>query len=198
MTYLVLISWSFHVPCYTRDYEWLPVHCGDQRHLGLFFYYVPALACGSCRVSDQGTTLRALDFHKTWATILNPFNKVRVIGPMTVDSPSALTCNAKRVSMSRWGFYLCLSSSKVVNKSPFNVTTLGHRMLFTPTPRSVLSPCGDTKVICCVEPADLGKMGVHSLFYSKNMKICIATLVMLTFLWKLWVLLHVIKGLLYW
>ena len=37
--------------------------------------YVPALAYGSCRVSDQGTTLHASDLHNARATILNPFNK---------------------------------------------------------------------------------------------------------------------------
>ena len=52
----------------------MPVHCGDQRHLGLCLGYVPALAYGSCRVSDQGTTLRASDLHNAGATILNPFS----------------------------------------------------------------------------------------------------------------------------
>ena len=52
------------------------MHCGDQRHLGLWLGYVPALAYGSCRVSDQGTTLRASDLHNARATILNPFNIV--------------------------------------------------------------------------------------------------------------------------
>ena len=37
----------------------------------------PALAYGSCRVSDQGTTLRASDLHNARATILNPFNNSR-------------------------------------------------------------------------------------------------------------------------
>ena len=41
---------------------------------GLCLGYVPALAYGSCRVSDQGTTLRASDLHNAQATILNPFN----------------------------------------------------------------------------------------------------------------------------
>ena len=41
----------------------MPVHCGDQMQLGLCLGYVPALAYGSCRVSDQGTTLRASDLH---------------------------------------------------------------------------------------------------------------------------------------
>ena len=50
------------------------MHCGDQRHLGLCLGYVPALAYGSCRVSDQGTTLRASDLHNARSTILNPFN----------------------------------------------------------------------------------------------------------------------------
>ena len=51
------------------------MHCGDQRHLGLCLGYVPALAYGSCRVSDQGTTLRASDLHNARSTILNPFIK---------------------------------------------------------------------------------------------------------------------------
>ena len=51
------------------------MHCGDQRHLGLCLGYVPALAYGSCKVSDQGTTLRASDLHNARSTILNPFNK---------------------------------------------------------------------------------------------------------------------------
>ena len=51
------------------------MHCGDQKHLGLCLGYVPALAYGSCRVSDQGTTLRASDLHNARATILNPFTK---------------------------------------------------------------------------------------------------------------------------
>ena len=51
----------------------LPVHCGDQRHLGLCLGYIPALAFASCRLSDQGTTLRASDLHNARATILNPF-----------------------------------------------------------------------------------------------------------------------------
>ena len=50
------------------------MHCGYQRHLGLCLGYVPALAYGSCRVSDQGTTLRASDIHNARATILNPLN----------------------------------------------------------------------------------------------------------------------------
>ena len=71
-SYFVLFSWLFYIPCYKRDKEWLPVHCGDQRHLGLCLGYVPALAYCSCRVSDQGTTLRASDLHNARATILNP------------------------------------------------------------------------------------------------------------------------------
>ena len=33
-----------------------------------------AFAYGSCRVSDQDTTLRASDLHNARSTILNPFN----------------------------------------------------------------------------------------------------------------------------
>ena len=57
------------------------MHCGDQRHLGLCLGYVPALAYGSCRVSDQGTTLRASDLHNARATILNPFNLIHDLDP---------------------------------------------------------------------------------------------------------------------
>ena len=46
----------------------------SQSHLLNPIGYVPALAYGSCRVSDQGTTLRASDLHNARATILNPFN----------------------------------------------------------------------------------------------------------------------------
>ena len=35
---------------------------------------IPAWTYGSCRVSDQGTTLRTSDLHRARATILNPFN----------------------------------------------------------------------------------------------------------------------------
>ena len=51
------------------------VHCGDQRHLGLCLVCVPALTYGSCRVSDQGTTLHASDLHNAWTIILNPFSR---------------------------------------------------------------------------------------------------------------------------
>ena len=63
------------------------MHCGDQRHLGLCLGYVPALAYGSCRVSDQGTTLRASDLHNARATILNPFIKCQdqIFNPVSVD-----------------------------------------------------------------------------------------------------------------
>ena len=54
--------------------EVLPVHCGDHSHLGLFLGYVPAIAHGSCRVSNHGTSLRLSDLHKARATILNPFS----------------------------------------------------------------------------------------------------------------------------
>ena len=50
------------------------MHCGDERHFGLCLGYVPAPAYGSCRISDQGTTLRASDLHNAWATILNLFS----------------------------------------------------------------------------------------------------------------------------
>ena len=61
------------------------MHCGDQRHLGLCLGYAPALAYGSCRVSDQGTTLRASDLHNARATILNPFSKTSMWKPVDLD-----------------------------------------------------------------------------------------------------------------
>ena len=60
--------------------------------------YVPALAYGSCRVSDQGTTLRASDLHNARATILNPFNhKLTII--KTDAGASAVTMKG---ALSRW------------------------------------------------------------------------------------------------
>ena len=44
----------------------------------VFLGHVPALAYGSCRVSNQGTTLRASDLHNARATILNPFSMRRI------------------------------------------------------------------------------------------------------------------------
>ena len=41
-------------------------------HLGLCICYVPAPAYGSCRVSDQGTTLGAPHLHNSLAPISNP------------------------------------------------------------------------------------------------------------------------------
>ena len=38
----------------------------DQRHLRLCLGYVPALAYGSCRVSNQSTALRASNLWKNW------------------------------------------------------------------------------------------------------------------------------------
>ena len=81
-----LFSYLFYIPCYRRDYEWLPVRCGDQRHSGLCLGY------GSCRVSDQGTTLRASDLHNARATILNPLNTSRRQGQalqFCTESPSS-------------------------------------------------------------------------------------------------------------
>ena len=57
---------------------WIHIRQWNHAHLGLCLGYVPALACGSCRVSDQGTTLRASDLHNARATILNPFNKTKI------------------------------------------------------------------------------------------------------------------------
>ena len=54
----------------------MPVHCSDQRHLGLCFCYVAALAYGSCRVSDQGTTLGASNLHNSLAPIINPSTRL--------------------------------------------------------------------------------------------------------------------------
>ena len=50
------------------------VYREDQRHLGLCLGYVSALAYGSCRVFDQGTSLRASYLHNARATNLNPFD----------------------------------------------------------------------------------------------------------------------------
>ena len=54
-----LISSYFLVILYStfqKGLKSLPVRCGNQRHLGLCLGYVPALALGSCKVPDHGTT----------------------------------------------------------------------------------------------------------------------------------------------
>ena len=80
------------------------MHCGDQRHLGLCLGYVPALAYGSCRVSDQGTTLRASDLHNARATILNPFNYVNPFS----DIPAWLYWEVRlRRNISVWISFTC-------------------------------------------------------------------------------------------
>ena len=50
----------------------MPVHCSDQGHLGLCFSYAPALAYGSCRASDESTTLGTSNLHNSLAPIINP------------------------------------------------------------------------------------------------------------------------------
>ena len=47
------------------------------------------LAYGSCKVSDQGTTLRASDLHNARATILNHFNNVALLLPVLKWSETA-------------------------------------------------------------------------------------------------------------
>ena len=56
-----------------RDLEWLPLHCGDQRHAGLCLGWRPCTSRRRVQGRSQGTTLSASDFHNARATILNPF-----------------------------------------------------------------------------------------------------------------------------
>ena len=76
------------------------MHCGDQRHLGLCLGYVPALAYGSCRVSDQGTTLRASDLHNARATILNPFSTLTSLANGLLNRAGASTTRFTSTSTS--------------------------------------------------------------------------------------------------
>ena len=66
---------SFLIPCYKRDSKCVLWHCSDQRHFGLWHAYVPVFVYGSCKVSYQGTNLRASDLHNALAPILNPVNR---------------------------------------------------------------------------------------------------------------------------
>ena len=68
--------------------------------LRLCLCYVPALAYGSCRVSDQGTTLRASDLHNARSTILNPFNKVRHLFLM-----HTVKCNSRQIFSRKRGIF---------------------------------------------------------------------------------------------
>ena len=79
------------------------MHFGDQRHLGLCLGYVPALALGSCRVSDQGTTLRAFDLHNARATILNPFNNATYHSAIGIAPRAVTDTNAEQVWLHLYG-----------------------------------------------------------------------------------------------
>ena len=79
--------WGIHRGPVNSPYKWpvtrkmFPfddVIMGAHKHLGLCLGCVIALAYGSCRVSDQGTTLRASDLHNAGETIRNPFNKLNL------------------------------------------------------------------------------------------------------------------------
>ena len=85
----------------------MPVHCGDQRHLGMCLGYVPALTYCSYRVSDQGTVLRASDLYNARAPILNSFNK-----HLRVD----FEINHKRARYDVISTYLCLSKRQCMMK----------------------------------------------------------------------------------
>ena len=80
------------------------MHCGDQRHLGLCLGYVPALAYGSCRVSGQGTTLRASDLHNARATILNPFNNKPIVKPIMWGLLSRVKWTLNAHFQLKWAF----------------------------------------------------------------------------------------------
>ena len=75
MSYFVIFLKLFHIPCYKRDSKCVLWHCSDQKHFGLWHAYVPVFVYGSCKVSYQGTTLRASDLHNALAPILNPVNR---------------------------------------------------------------------------------------------------------------------------
>ena len=64
-----------------------------------YFYYIRGnrihhilFAYSSCRVSNQGTTLRASDLHNARVTNLNPFIKPKVIGDFRCNPLPALGC----------------------------------------------------------------------------------------------------------
>ena len=110
------------------------MHCGDQRHLGLCLGYVPALAYGSCRVSDQGTTLRASDLHNARATILNPFNLTLIhrhyimslpqhVQPANIH-PLIFTCNKEwliisLIFLTSGGLHIYFSTHSLIQRLPY-------------------------------------------------------------------------------
>ena len=97
-----------------------PLHCGDQGHLGLRLGYVPALACGSFRVSDQGTALRASDLYIARAIMgnhhLNPFNNVHIVLFWNISISYITTCQL-------WCLVLCSPTSIVMPHLPKFVIT---------------------------------------------------------------------------
>ena len=52
--YLSFSQW-FHLRYYKKDYDGLLVHCFEQSYLGQYLSNLPALAYGSCKVSEQAT-----------------------------------------------------------------------------------------------------------------------------------------------
>ena len=79
------------------DSEWLPVHCGDQRHKGLCLDPGPCSSHRRVEGWSQGTTLSASDLHNSLATILNPIynmgiNKIEKIWKITEFHQKQLCC----------------------------------------------------------------------------------------------------------
>ena len=83
------------------------MHCGDQRHLGSCLGYVPALAYGSYRVSDQGTTPVPLisTTHNLHITFINS----TIFQPLVyANNKEIIKCYwplCERISLVTEGFY---------------------------------------------------------------------------------------------
>ena len=56
-SYFVSFSWLFYTPCYKMYWEWLPVHCGDQRHTWLCLGRRPTARAGSPTKAQTGVPL---------------------------------------------------------------------------------------------------------------------------------------------
>ena len=75
----IRVSFWHILSCYEMGLKVVARHCGVQRQLGLWLGYVAVLPYGSCRISDQGTTLRASGLHNARTAILIAFSNMRQV-----------------------------------------------------------------------------------------------------------------------
>ena len=88
--------------------------------IGLCLGYVPAFANGSCRVSEQGTTLCVSYLHNARATILNPYSKwywnIYIYMHTIKIQINEVCCSMSCFQICSWFTYQVISELKPRNK----------------------------------------------------------------------------------